>query len=86
MRIAMCSSESLYSIAIGGLGVHVTELAAGLERRGHEVHVISPRANGQRAYDCIHGVHYHRIEHDSRDGLVDRWTPCAERWRTVFMK
>ena len=72
MRITMCSSESLHSIAIGGLGVHVTELAAGLERRGHEVHVISPRANGQRAYDCIHGVHYHRIEHDSRDGLVDR--------------
>lgn len=72
MRIAMFSSESLHSIAAGGLGVHVTELAAGLERRGHEVHVISPRADGQRRYDRIDGVHYHRVDQEMRDGLVDR--------------
>ena len=72
MRIAMFSSESLHSIAAGGLGVHVTELAAGLERRGHEVHVISPRAHGQRRYDRIHGVHYHRVDPEMRDALVDR--------------
>ena len=72
MRIAMFSSESLHSIAAGGLGVHVTELAAGLERRRHEVHVISPRADGQRRYDRIDGVHYHRVDQEMRDGLVDR--------------
>ncbi|MFZ1416655.1 MAG: glycosyltransferase family 4 protein [Defluviicoccus sp.] len=72
MRIAMFSSESLHSIAAGGLGVHVTELAAGLERRGHEVHVISRRADGQRRYDRIDGVHYHRVDQEMRDGLVDR--------------
>ncbi|MGA1825314.1 MAG: glycogen/starch synthase, partial [bacterium] len=37
MRIAMFSWESMHSINIGGVGNHVTELAAGLERKGHEV-------------------------------------------------
>ena len=37
MRVAMFSSESLHSINTGGL--HVTKLAAGLQRRGHDVHV-----------------------------------------------
>ena len=63
MRVAMFTWESLHSIRMGGLGVHVTELAAGLERRGHEVHVITVRAEGQNPYDHVDGVHYHRIDH-----------------------
>lgn len=64
MRIAMFSWESLHSIFLGGLGVHVTELAAGLERRGHEIHVITRRKETQNAYDWIDGVHYHRVDHE----------------------
>ncbi len=64
MRIAMFSWESLHSIFMGGLGVHATELAAGLERRGHELHLITRRKEGQNAYDLIEGVHYHRINHE----------------------
>jgi len=63
MRIALCAWESLHSIAVGGLAVHVTELAAGLERAGHEVHVFTRRGPLQRAYERIYGVHYHRIAH-----------------------
>jgi glycogen synthase len=37
MRIAMFAWESLHSVAVGGVAVHVTELAAALQRRGHEV-------------------------------------------------
>jgi glycosyltransferase involved in cell wall biosynthesis len=37
----MLSWESLHSIAVGGVGVHITELAAALERKGHEVHVFT---------------------------------------------
>jgi glycosyltransferase involved in cell wall biosynthesis len=61
MRVAFLSPESLHSVFTGGLAVHVTELAAGLERRGHEVHVITRRGAGQAAYDRIHGVHHHRV-------------------------
>ena len=71
MRIAMFSSESLHSISSGGLGVHVTELAAGLQRRGHDVHVITPRMQEQKSYDCIDGVHYHRVDHGSNENDVE---------------
>jgi glycosyltransferase involved in cell wall biosynthesis len=74
MRVAMFSSESLHSISSGGLGVHVTELAAGLERRGHEIHVITRRKEGQHDYDHIDGVHYHRIDH----GISENFVECMD--------
>jgi glycosyltransferase involved in cell wall biosynthesis len=60
MRIALLSWESLHSIAVGGVAAHVTELAAALERKGHEVHVFTRMDQGQRHYVRIDGVHYHR--------------------------
>ncbi len=74
MRIAMLSAESLNSISSGGLGVHVTELAAGLHRRGHELHVITRRKDDQNYYDGIDGVHYHRIDH----GLSENFVECMD--------
>ncbi|MCU0838425.1 MAG: glycosyltransferase family 4 protein [Rhodospirillales bacterium] len=74
MRVAMLSSESLHSIASGGLGVHVTELAAGLQRRGHEMHVITRRKENQNHYDGIDGVHYHRVDH----GLNENFVECMD--------
>ncbi|HHW78622.1 MAG TPA: glycosyltransferase family 4 protein [Xanthomonadaceae bacterium] len=74
MRIAMLSSESLHSISSGGLGVHVTELAAGLQRRGHDLHVITRRKEDQNYYDCIDGVHYHRVDH----GLSENDVECMD--------
>ena len=70
MRVALFSWESLHSINIGGLGVHVTELAAGLERRGHEIHVFTRRKQDQNHYDRIDGVHYHRVDHGISDNFV----------------
>src|SRR3974377_1502937 len=60
MRIALLSWESLHSIAVGGVAVHVTELAAALDRRGHEIHVFTRQGQSQPGYDFIDGVHYHR--------------------------
>ncbi|MEW6585459.1 MAG: glycosyltransferase family 4 protein [Nitrospirota bacterium] len=60
MRIAILCWESLHSIAVGGVGVHATELAAALERKGHEVHVFTRMAAGQNHYEVIDGVRYHR--------------------------
>ena len=60
MRIAFFAWESLHSVAVGGIAPHVTELAAGLERRGHEVHVFVRLGQGQSTYEVIDGVHYHR--------------------------
>jgi glycosyltransferase involved in cell wall biosynthesis len=58
-------------VAVGGVGVHVTELAAALERRKHEVHVFTRQGHGQRLYDHIHGVHYHRCPFALHPSFVD---------------
>ena len=71
MRVAMFSWETLHSIPVGGISVHVTELAAGLERRGHEVHVFTRRGHDQSDYDCIDGVHYHRCGFQLDSNLVN---------------
>ncbi|HEY3320777.1 MAG TPA: glycosyltransferase family 4 protein [Planctomycetota bacterium] len=71
MRIALFAWESLHSIPVGGVGVHVTELGAALQRRGHEVHVFTRLGQGQGQYDCIHGVHYHRCGFQLCPNFVD---------------
>ena len=71
MRIALLSWESLHSIAVGGVAVHVTELAAALDRREHEVHVFTRQGQSQPGYDCIDGVHYHRCPFALTTNFVD---------------
>jgi len=71
MRIALLSWESLHSIAVGGVAVHVTELAAALDRRGHEVHVFTRQGQSQPGYDLIDGVHYHRCPFALSTNFVD---------------
>src|SRR5579871_2400728 len=71
VKIALFSWEALHSIAVGGVGVHVTELAAALDRRGHEVHVFTRRGNQQARYDRIDGVHYHRCDFTLSPNFVD---------------
>jgi glycosyltransferase involved in cell wall biosynthesis len=71
VRIALFSWETLHSIAVGGVGVHVTELAAALARRRHDVHVFTRQGHGQPHYDHIHGVHYHRCPFALNPNFVD---------------
>lgn len=66
LSIALLSWESAYSIVVGGLAMHVTELAAALNAGGHRVHVFTRTARGQATYDCIGGVHYHRCAFDPK--------------------
>ncbi len=71
MRIAVLSWESLHSISVGGVGVHVTEMAAALERKYHDVHVFTRVGHGQPHYERIDGVHYHRCPFDLQPNFVD---------------
>jgi len=70
MRIALVSWESMHSIAVGGLAAHVTELGAGLQRRGHDIHIFTRMGPGQSRYDCIEGVHYHRCPFEPHPDFV----------------
>lgn len=71
MRIAMFTWESLHSIAIGGVAAHVTELAAALQRRGHEVHVFTRPGYGTGGVFQIEGVWYHFCPHQVHRSFVD---------------
>lgn len=83
MKIAFLAWESLHSIPVGGIAQHVTELAAALERRGHEVHVFVRIGQGQSGYDNIDGVHYHRCAIElSSDFVTEMDNMCnAFVWR-----
>lgn len=75
MRVALMSWESHHSIHVGGVAAHVSELALALQARGHDVHVFTRLDTGQRQYDCVGGVHYHRCPFDPNvdfAGYVDR--------------
>jgi len=86
MRIAMLAWETLHSISLGGVAVHVTELAAALERKGHEVHVFTRmRWHDDWQYSNIHGVHYHRVPYSGdRDLINDINNMCRSFVDSVF--
>ncbi|MCE5326773.1 MAG: glycosyltransferase family 4 protein [Planctomycetaceae bacterium] len=71
MRIAMLSWESLYSVAVGGVAVHVSELAQALTRGGHEVHVFTRTGGNQLNHEVIDAVHYHRCRYAGHRDFVD---------------
>ena len=72
MRVALFSWESNHSVHVGGVALHVTELACALERRGQEVHVFTRMGRPDDArYECIHGVHYHRCPFDANPDFVE---------------
>lgn len=70
MRIAFFSWESLHSIPVGGISPHVTELAAAMERLGHDVHVFTRIGDNQSIYEVIDGVHYHRCPFNSHPDSI----------------
>jgi glycosyltransferase involved in cell wall biosynthesis len=69
LRIGMFSWESLYSVKVGGISPHVTELAEALVAKGHEVHIFT-RIGDKSEYDEINSVHYQRCRHDQSGGIV----------------
>lgn len=71
MRIGMLSWESLYSIKVGGVAPHVSELSEALAKRGHEVHIFTRRGDFE-SYDKINGVHYQRVDADDQGNIVDQ--------------
>jgi hypothetical protein len=59
IRIGMFSWESLYSIRIGGISPHVSELSEALAAEGHEVHLFT--RGRENSDEIINGVYYHRV-------------------------
>jgi len=87
MRVAFFSWESLHSIQIGGIAVHVTELACALERKGHEVHVFTRMGRpGHAGYERIHGVHYHRCPFAPHPDFIEEVNNMCRSFVDCFLK
>jgi glycogen synthase len=71
MRIGMLSWETLHSISVGGVSVHVSELAEALQLRGHEVHVFTRPAYGDGGVYQKDGVHYHYCKFDFHHDFIE---------------
>ncbi|KAH0473088.1 MAG: hypothetical protein KVP17_003150 [Porospora cf. gigantea B] len=70
LKVAFFSWESLHTHAVGGVAPHVTELAAGLARLGHEVHVFTRATTEVAAHHVHFGVHYHECPFDLTPDFV----------------
>ena len=70
LKIGMFSWECNYSIKVGGISPHVTNLAETLAKK-HEVHVFT-RIGDKNEFDEINGVYYQRCGHDQSNGIVNQ--------------
>ncbi|VVB69720.1 D-inositol-3-phosphate glycosyltransferase [uncultured archaeon] len=85
MRVGIFSRESLYSIKIGGIAPHVSELSEALAKRIHEVHIFTCRGDFD-AYDIINGVHYHRVDFDKSGSLIEQMDRMSSAMYERFLK
>ena len=66
------SWESVHSIYVGGVAIHVSELAVALTRKGHEVHVFTRLGRHDHPhYEVIEGVRYHRCPFATNSDFVE---------------
>jgi len=70
LRIGMFTWESLYSIRVGGISPHVSELSDALAAEGHEVHLFT--RNRENKDELINGFYYHKIACDQSGGIVEQ--------------
>lgn len=60
LKVAFCAWESLHTVSVGGIAPHVSELAAGLQRRGNELHVFTRAMDEHGGHEIVDGVHLHK--------------------------
>jgi glycosyltransferase involved in cell wall biosynthesis len=82
-RLGMFSWESLYSIRVGGISPHVSELSEALAIMGHEVHLFT------RGYEnndeIINGVYYHRVACDQNGEIVEQMNRMCDNMYFRFL-
>lgn len=71
MRIAILSWESVHSIYVGGVAVHVSELAKSLQLKGHDVHVFTRMGQFQSLVENVDGVFYHRCMFELTPNFIE---------------
>ncbi|WP_440956309.1 glycosyltransferase family 4 protein [Methanosarcina sp. Mfa9] len=84
LRIGMFTWESLYSIRVGGIAPHVSELSEAIAREGHEVHLFT-RSHENNDED-IKGVHYHRIASGQHGSIIEQMDRMCDAMYCRFLE
>ena len=82
-RVGMFSWESLYSIRVGGISPHVSELSEALVVEGHEVHLFT--RGREDSDEMINSVHYHRVACDRNGGIVEQMNSMCDNMYLRFL-
>jgi len=82
-RVGMFSWESLYSIRVGGISPHVSELSEALAVEGHEVHLFT--RGREDSDEMINSVHYHRVACDRNGGIVEQMNSMCDNMYLRFL-
>ena len=83
IRIGMFSWESLYSIRVGGISPHVSELSEALAADGHEVHLFT--RGHENNDEIIDKVYYHRIACSQDGGIVEQMNRMCDNMYIRFL-
>lgn len=83
IRVGMFSWESLYSIRVGGISPHVSELSEALAAKGHDIHLFT--RGKDNSDEIIKGVHYHRVECDRYGGIVEQMNRMCDAMYCRFL-
>jgi glycosyltransferase involved in cell wall biosynthesis len=84
IRIGMFTWESLYSIRVGGIAPHVSELSDALATEGHEVHLFTRDSEDKN--EIINGVHYHKIACNQNGGIVEQMNRMCDAMYCRFLE
>ena len=84
MRIGMFAWESLYSIKVGGIAPHVSDISESLANEGHEIHVFTRRGDF-KSYDCINKVNYQRVDSDSSGDIIHQMDSMCDALYDRFL-
>ena len=83
IRIGIFSWESLYSIRVGGIAPHVSELSDALALEGHDVHLFT--RSHENSDEVINGVQYHRVACDQNGRLVEQMNRMCDNMYSRFL-
>lgn len=83
LRIGMFAWESLYSIRVGGISPHVSELSEALAAKGQEVHLFTRSLENRD--EVIGGVHYHKVTFDQSGGIIEQMDRMCDAMYCRFL-
>ena len=86
MKIGVFTWESLYSVKVGGIAPHVTELSESIAKKGIQVHIFTRSGGETNDHDIINGVHYHRVSFDQSGSIIHQMDKMCDAMYHMYLQ